>query len=108
MADEINKIALTPEDYWKWRVTIEEWKLAQSEREKSELRLKLMAKETEVMTLQTQIYSRTHFEAAKLKVDSAKEEYDKFKKILEEKLGISLSDKMIDEFTYEVKEVPKN
>lgn len=93
--------------YWEWRTTIAELETARVLSEKTALELKVMALETEKLALRTELFKRTQLKAVHDKVELSKREYDLTKKRLEDALGVSLSGKMIDDVTFEVKDLPK-
>lgn len=97
---------LEPKDYWEWRTTVVEMQLEQSLHELQIHKLALMEKDLEIGRLRIGIYKQT-LEVSKAKADSARKEYDRFKKLLEEKLGSSLNDCVIDDISYEVKKLSK-
>lgn len=99
--------ALDAGQYWEWRTTIAELETAKVLAEKAALELKVLALETEKLALRTELFKRSQVKAAHDKVELSKREYDLTKKRLEDVLGVSLSGKMIDDVTFEVKDLPK-
>jgi hypothetical protein len=94
---------LTATDYWEWRTTIAEFNDAKSKLELNETRLKLLQKDVELSMVKQQLHAATLVRSSRESADSAKAEYHRFKKVLEEKLGRSLDNCVIDDVTFEVK-----
>lgn len=101
------KNKLTPAQYWEWRTTIAELEIKKEKLEREKLSLQLMNRDTELLAVRTQLFLRTRMESAANAVKDAQTEYDRFKGVLEKSVGQSLNNKLIDEITYEIKEVPK-
>jgi formate dehydrogenase maturation protein FdhE len=108
MAKEKEIKKLSPEHYWEWRTTITEMELAQSKQRECEMAHKLLGKNAEMESLRFQLYAKTGLELAKQKSKESIEEYNRYKKTLEEKYNVSLNEKVIDDFTYEIKDLPKH
>lgn len=101
------RYTLTAAEYWEWRTTIAELRQAELMEEKYELQHKLMQKDAEITMVRAQVFAKTKLDASKQAKEMAKQEYDRFKKALEGALGYSLNGKMIDDLTFEVKELPE-
>lgn len=97
---------LTPAEYWEWRTTIADLEIAKEKMSKLVLELKLLQKEAEILNARQQLFQLTKLAAARENVKYAQHEYDRFKGELEKVVG-SLNDKMIDEFTFEIKDLPE-
>lgn len=108
MAKEDKKVKLDPGQYWEWRTTISELQCAEHRRSNSDLTLKVLTQNAEICALKVEVFKRTIYKSSHDAVDAAKKEYDETKKRLEEKLGTSLNSKMIDDVTFEVKDLPKS
>ena len=95
---------LTPGQYWEWRTTIEEMQHSSLKLKHSRLTHSLMERDIEIQKLKAIIYKNRikEFEA---QYDLSKKEYERFKESLEKDLGVSLSNKVIDDITFEVKEL---
>lgn len=95
---------LTPEEYWEWRTTIAEMQNAEAEHRVNTLKAALMAKDIEISQLKLNSFKAVirSSEENKKAHDS---EYKRFKGKLEERLGISLDNKVIDDLTFEVREI---
>ncbi len=98
---------LTPAQYWEWRCSIEElkssdlnFKRVMLEKEIKELSIELKKKE---LILFKEVIINASNEKEKIKKD-----YEVYKQNLERQLGCSLANKIIDENTYEIKDVEKN
>lgn len=100
------KDRLTSAQYWEWRTTISERECAEEKLKKTLLEVKLLQKESELFSANSRIYLLSNVSNAKKEVEKANAEYERFKKVLEEYIGESLNDKMIDEITYEIKKAP--
>lgn len=97
--------ALTPAEYWEWRCAIADMQTAKGELKNSESQLIILKKDIEIASLKARLYELNQYENAKAKVEKSVKEYEDNKKRLEQVHQISLSGKMIDEITYEIKEV---
>lgn len=97
---------LSAGEYWEWRTTISEMDVAKSNLKNAELEVKLLQRDTEIKSLQTKLHSVVFLGKAKEEMQKAITEYNRFKGVLEERHGVSLNNKMIDDVTYEIKEIP--
>jgi hypothetical protein len=100
------KTNLSPAQYWEWRTTIMELEIAKEKTKSAQLEYKLLQKDAENLSIRTQLFLRTRMEAVKDEAGKAKAEYERFKQVLEEDLGQSLNNKVIDDVTFEVRELP--
>ena len=100
------KTSLSPGEYWEWRTTIQELETQKQKFLNAELQFKLMQKESEIHAIKQQLFQRTRMDAAKTALQEAHSEYERFKGVLEKSLGQSLNNKVIDDITFEVREVP--
>lgn len=100
------KTNLSPAQYWEWRTTIAEVETAKEKFKTSQLEYKLLQKEAENLSIRTQLFLRTRMEAVKAEVGKTTAEYERFKKVLEEDLGQSLNNKLIDDVTFEIRDLP--
>lgn len=98
---------LTAAQYWEWRTTISEMEIARQKALLADANLKLLHKEAEMLAVRSQLFVRTSHNDARLAYEAAQAEYQRFKKVLEDSLGMSLSNKIIDEVTFEVKDPPE-
>jgi len=90
-------IYISSEDYWKWRLTIEEQGHAGT-------RVKLCQRDVKIKELERSI-EVFKFQSANREHDKAKDEYIKIKKEIEGKIGLPLNDVIIDEHTFEVRQI---
>ena len=98
---------LTEIEFFEFHLNVEQMKNANLKLSCSKLerdKMKLI-QENMKLTLQLQAISQKPLYNG---VKESEDEYHKFKKKIESRLGISLDGKMIDEFTYEVKPVPSD
>lgn len=93
---------LKGEEYWQWRHTISEWRKAESEQKLKELQKSFLDKEAESFKLRAEIFSLTQIKNAKTTTEELKNEYERVKKTIEERLHQSLNDCIINDVTYEV------
>ncbi len=100
------RTALSPVEYWEWRTTIQELETEKQRFLNAELLFKLMQKESEIHAVRQQLFQRTRMDAAKAALQGAHSEYERFKGVLEKSLGQSLNNKVIDDITFEIREVP--
>lgn len=102
MKDKTPKLSAA--DYWEWRCTIEERKVAKVNEKRVHLEREIMHKEIENRKLKLALFKET-VRAAQLSVEDSDAEYEKIKQRLEKKLGISLDNKAIDPYSFEIKEI---
>lgn len=105
--NEVTNPKLKPELYWEWRCTISEMDKAKKEFDIHFLKHEMMIKDIEIARLKTALYKANlnmYEEASNL----AKKEYDSMKKRIEEEIGMSLNDTVIDDFSFEVKKLNKS
>jgi hypothetical protein len=97
--------SLTPSEYWEWRTTISELEASRAKLKSCELELKLLEKDVELLATKAQLFKKTRLSSSQFLVENCNTEYEKFKKNLEDKLGVSLSGKIIDDISFEIKEL---
>lgn len=100
------KTHLSPAQYWEWRTTIAEMEIAKEKHKTAQAEFKLLQKEAENLSVRTQLFLRSRMEATKTEVQNASAEYVRFKEVLEKDLGQSLNKKLIDDVTFEIRELP--
>ncbi|HZX13705.1 MAG TPA: hypothetical protein VFF49_04820 [Thermodesulfobacteriota bacterium] len=100
------RTALSPVEYWEWRTTIAELEVSKQALARAELEYKLLQKEIDNFVSYQKIFFYTKFSQAKTKFQEMQSEYDKFKLGLEKNLGQSLNNKIIDDISFEIKELP--
>lgn len=103
---KVKEKKLTAAQYWEWRTTISEMETAKEKFQNARLSLNLLQKEAEMVGVRTQLFLRTRMEASKGELEKAQAEYERFKKVLEDSLGMSLKNTVIDDITFEVKDLP--
>jgi hypothetical protein len=103
-------IQMKPEMYWEWRTSVEELQHEELKLNYSKLQLAMMEKDIEIGKLKSVLYRGQAVKNAQDRYDSVKKGYEIFRQELEKELGVDLKNKVIDEFTYEVKDIdePKN
>lgn len=105
---EEKRTTLTAAEYWEWMTTIRDLRNSENYIKIAQLEHKLLLKDAELLGVRAQLFLRTKLDAAQQAKDSAQKEYERYKKVLEESLGYSLNEKMIDDLTFEVKDIPKD
>ena len=100
------KTNLSPAQYWEWRTTIEEMDHAKEKMKSTQLEYKLLIKDAENLGIRTQLFLRTRMDAAHDLVKKTKEEYERFKGVLEKDIEQALSNKIIDDTTFEISGLP--
>jgi len=95
---------LLPEEYWEWRTTIAEMHNANAEAQLAHAKIAIQGKDVEIAQLRLNAYKHVvkRVDENKKAYDS---EYKRFKGKIEERLGISLDNKVIDDLTFEVKDI---
>lgn len=101
------KTHLRGEDYWRWRASISEMSRADLSLKNAELQHKLLMKDADIQVVRAQLFMKSVIGSAKDAQDQAKKEYETIKAELEAYLGCSLNSKAIDDFTYEVRDLPQ-
>jgi hypothetical protein len=104
---ENEKKVLSPGQYWEWRTTISEVEIAKEKQKNVALEHKILMRDSENLHLRTQLFIKTKVEQVNKKVEAAQAEYDRFKAMLETELGTSLSNKLIDDITFEIRDLPE-
>ena len=99
-------IRLKDGQYWKWRLTIEEMQHAATLRDLKQLECKYKELELERGKLEL-LALREKYQEQVSAVDLAKGEYNSVKSQIEQELGCSLNGCIIDDVTWEVKQIPK-
>jgi hypothetical protein len=102
------ELKLTPEEYWKWMSSIENMGRRKAELSLAHIESKMMVLEYQNKMMQIQLHNKTRLEPAKVAVETSNGDYKLLKSNIEDRLGISLNDKVIDDVSYEVKDLPKN
>lgn len=98
---------LKAEEYWEWRTTISEMNNCKEKFLRTQTELKVLHKEAEILAVRSQLFQKSRLEGAKLEYENSQAEYERFKKVLEERLGTSLNNKVIDDVTFEVRDLPE-
>jgi thioester reductase-like protein len=105
---EENELKLTAEEYYKWRFQIEVMKNAKLNEKLVDEELKNMELDIKLKQTLAVLMRRTRLEDAKKQVENCMGEYKTTKEKIEERLGISLNNMAIDDFTFEVRSIPNN
>lgn len=98
---------LKPEEYWEWRTTIAEMDLAHEKLAKAHDQVIIAEKDLEIRQLKIKLYKLNELSNLKTSHENYKNEYELMKKKIEERIGISLNNKVISDETFEVKELPE-
>lgn len=99
---------LTAAEYWEWRTTIAEMQKADVVLQKTLAEAQVLRKDAEIVAMKNQLFHKNQVQTAKDSLTNFKQEYDNMKKRLEDRLGFSLNGKMIDEFSFEVLDLPNS
>jgi len=103
---EVQNLKLDPAEYWEWRNSITVLQKASVEVKAAETEAKMISLEYQNKAMQLQLHNKTRLEAAKKGVENAKGDYESLKAKIEARLGTSLNGKAVDDFTFEVKDLP--
>lgn len=98
--------SLSPAEYWEWRTTISEMDTKKEVLKTRELELKLLEKDAELVSLRLVMHRNVIIKSSQDAYQQSLDEYKRFKSVLEERLDLSLDGKMIDDVTFEIKEIP--
>jgi hypothetical protein len=101
------KTHLQGTDYWRWRSSISEMQKKELALKNSELEHKLLLKDAEMLGVRSQLFLKTRVQLTKDELAQSKTEYNSIKEELEKYLGYSLNGKVIDDFTFEVRDLPE-
>lgn len=99
---------LTAEEYWQWRTTIAEMKCANEKLRSAGLQAQVMRSSVELSQCKLSLHLATIVRNARDESEAGKTEYHNFKRTLEDRLGVSLNGKLIDDITFEVKDLPND
>ena len=97
---------LSPEQYYKWRFLMEEMIHWETRIKLSRLHYSHMEKDIEIQKLKAALHKsiiKDHESTSRLK----KEEYENYRQELEKTIGLSLEDATIDDYTFEIRRIPK-
>lgn len=97
---------MTPAQFWEWRESVEELMHSKTKAELMVCKHRLMEKTIEVEALRTSIFKQTVKAHQDASLEAGKR-YDTLRAKLETDLGFTLTDKVIDELTFEVRNAPK-
>lgn len=98
---------MSPEQYWKWRLTIEEMSHAKTRANESHLKAQLKVLELEKNNLQLIMARKDYQEKTRL-IEEAKVEYDSVKNSIEKELGVQFDGCAINPHTFEIQELNEN
>ena len=99
MSKGLEVLGIVPEtEYWKWRLTIEEMK-------HSETKTQVSARDCRIKELELYNQRQRHAQVLGM-VPKSKEEYERVKKEIEEVVGFSIKDCVIDPHCFEVRKLP--
>jgi len=104
---EETEMKITQLEYWEWMSSIHRMARKRLEVVQAESEVKILQMEAALKQAQSTIAMKTKVVQSKDEAEEAKKDYLQVKEKIEKRLGITLNDKMIDEVTLEVKEVPK-
>jgi len=102
-----NQNAMTPEQYYRWRLSAEQMNHAETKAKLIQTIHNNMDKELEIAKLKHNL----HREVVKTKYadfDLAKKQYQEELASLEAQLGVSIKGKIIDEYTFEIKDIEES
>lgn len=99
----MSDVKLSPEQYWRWRTTIAEMDHGNANYESGQLRYGHMLKDLEISRLSAVIYKQGQLQTLEEKRNLLKKEYENEKKKIEDELGVSLNNCVIDDIDFSVK-----
>ena len=99
---------LTPEEYWEWMSSINLMGKRKAEIGQAEAESKAIGLEVQLKTLELKLHSKTRLEGVRNGLQDSIKGYEEIKSRIENRLGFSLNNKIIDEVTLEVKSAPEN
>jgi len=95
---------LSDGQYWEWRTTIGEMDIASRDFDIVKLQYESLMKDQEILKFKSALMRKTLGEHEGKKV-AARNEYDRFKKTIEDKIGFSLNGCTIDDVTHQIKKL---
>ena len=95
---------MTAAQYWEWRCSIEEIKVAKLNEKKAHLENEILNKDIENKKLKLVLFKESA-RSARSSVLATQEDFEQTKQRIEKELGISLKDCTIDPYTYEIKPI---
>lgn len=95
--------SLKPEQYWKWRHCIEIMNHNNTKVKLGQLMMSFMDKDVEIQKLKLELYKLNRFKVLEEQAEDSKKEYEALKKEIEQEIGQSLNNCVIDDNTFEVK-----
>jgi len=95
---------LTPEQYWKWKNSVEEMNHCETKLKNSRLMHALMEKDIELQKLKAELY-KSQIRAMEQKHIESKKYYEEIKSDLEKSLNMSLNDCVIDDYDFSIKKL---
>lgn len=99
--EEKSKPKLTAAEYWEWRTTI-------ADRDNAKLNYTNKTLQLQVLEMKSALHRASNVVHAQNKLASAEAEYQRYKKVLEDRLGLSLDGKIIDDMNdFEVRDLPQ-
>ncbi len=99
-----NQNAMTPEQYYRWRLSAEQMNHAETKAKLVQTIHNSMDKELEIAKLKHNLH-REVVKAKYSEFDLAKKQYQEELANLEQTLGTSIKGKVIDEYTFEIKDI---
>jgi len=103
----MSELKLHAAEYWEWRTTISEMDVAKEKAKLADAELKILYRDTEIASLRAKLHQSAVVSKARTALENAQAEYARFKGVLEGRLGVSLNNKVIDDITFEVKDLPE-
>lgn len=101
---EMTEKKLTAAQYWEWRTTIEELKSAKLSDEVTKLKRDAMEREIENKKLRLALFKDV-LRASAHQSKKAKDEYDRYKKVLEGELEMALDGCVISDVDFSVQKL---
>ena len=95
---------LSKADYWEWRCSLEEITSAKHLLSLTQQRMKTMELEAEIQKLRILVF-KNNLKAANDNLEKIEKDFKAYRSSLESKLGISLTECVIDEFDYTIKKL---
>lgn len=97
---------LSPEQFWKWQSYLFDVQKKELEYQSEQRYLGMLEKDLEIARLKAMIFKNS-LDAKKAQVNSCKEKYAEVISAIEEAAGFKISGNIVDDVTFEVKELGK-
>lgn len=108
VAKQETRSTLTAAEYWEWRNACTQVWNSNNKASLAEEQAKVLQLNAELAQMRLKLHLATSVKDARAQALECSQEYQKIKDVLEDKLGVSLNNKTIDDVTFEIMDAPKD